>query len=238
MSKVETTGKDYSKTFGTLRQIQRDAYRDIINGAIIVAITLAFSIVILYILTFARMNINSTILNVIETFISLIVFYVSVSRLALMFWDSWRITSYPVFSSKVLGNKSHDAKLYRLFKREDKTVRKIVNLIVLSITLIYLQLSSKIYTLMTIVEVPKIFMSEPILIFLPLHVVIFFSIAHDIPFLTALHEKIKSELSGVILLVGKDKCPVCGKTISTKSIHCPYCGIRVKETGGENAERA
>ena len=234
MSKVETAGRDYSRTFGTLKQIQRDAYRDIINGAIIVVITLAFSITIFYILTFARMNISSTILSVIETSISLIVFYVSISRLALMFWDSWRITSYPAFPSNVLGNKSHDAKLYRLFKLEDRTIRKMINLAALSITLIYLQLSSKIHTLMTLVEVPNIFVSEPILIFLPLHVIIFFSIVHDIPFLSALHEKIRNELDGIVLLAGKNRCPVCGKTLSNKSIHCPYCGARIKEAGGRD----
>jgi len=228
---LETTNRDYSKTLGTLKQVQRDAYRDIINGTVIVIITLAFSIATLYILTFARTDISSISLSIIETIISLIVLYVSISRLALMFWDSWRITGYPAFSLKDMNNRSHDAKLYGLLKREDKTVRKIINLATLSITLIYLQFSSKIHILTSVIEIPKIFVSEPILIFLPLHVVILFSIAHNIPFLAALHEKIKGELDSATILFRGNICPICEKVIPNRSVHCPYCGACIKEAG-------
>jgi len=233
---VETTERDYFKILGTLKQVQRDAYRDIINGALTVLITLAFSIALIYILTLVHGGTNSGLISVVEVLISLLVFYVSISRLALMFWNSWRITVYPRLPLEHLNNKSHNARLYELLKREDKVVRKVANLIALSITLIYLQFSGKISVLTSLIEVPRIFASEPVLIFLPLHVIVLFSIAHDIPVLAVLREKIRNELDEVKILVERSRCPICENVIPKKSIHCPYCGARIEEKGGADEE--
>jgi len=228
---LEKSNTDLAKTLGTLKQVQIDAYKDIINGAITVLTTLVFVILLPYISLLIFRDGGNTILEVIEVVASGLVFYVSISRLGFMIWDIWRILSWANIQTEKFEETSQDPKLYSYLKREDRIIKKIISLLSISIMLIYLQFSGKFLIILNLTNTPSIFMSEPTLVFLPVHVIILFSIVYDVPILMMLHEKVLNELVEdkiVQILFKESKCPICGNLIPKKAVHCPYCGIELK----------
>lgn len=246
---AETLSKE-ERTLTLIDAIIRNrkaAYSDMLDSLITVIATLVIIFIIPIVLkTYFIGNINvENIMGYVQIPMILILIYISFSRIGFMIWDSIRVLSFTI---KTL-NKGEGSIEYRKYKRavtfynllsrENKLIRRLISIVSLGITLLYIQSTPYLKIVVEKLDIPKPFSTNPILILLPIYVLLIFLIAYIFPVLSAVrnslnefYDELESEM--IISRFEVSKCPICGSRIPSKSIHCPFCGalIEKKEKSG------
>ncbi|GEM_PF-4179615 len=244
MAKVEElTQEEKMLAFIDALEKQKKTYSsDMLDCLVAVIVALIMAIVIPIILR-TYFTVNSPymyyMIDVVQIVLIIILVYVFISRTGFILWDISKALSLTIKTSRVEQSTVTYTKykraqeLYSYMDREKSVARRIISLLSLAAALAYLQNTEIVRSMLKESGLPTPFSTDPFLIFFPTYILIVFMIAYLLPVLTLTRGKIKEYLreveTGIIPITGgAHKCPVCGNTIPLKSIHCPFCGARLK----------